>query len=203
MANTETTILTTKLCAPPIPSRIVVRPRLIDHLVSGLQYKINLISAPAGYGKTTLASEFVHTQKIPCAWLSLDKDDNDPVRFWSYFISALRTIEPAIRMPTFQIPPTSGSTPERTMLTALIKEIADRTADLNHPCIFVLDQYDVIENQSIHNGLNFLTENLPAQLHLLITTRVESFFPLSKLRGRGYINEIRYEDLRFTSEEIK
>jgi LuxR family transcriptional regulator, maltose regulon positive regulatory protein len=203
MKKQEHTILPTKICAPPLFQKIVPRPRLIDQLISGLQYKVNLISAPAGYGKTTLASEFYHSQKMPCAWLTLDRDDNDPVRFWSYFISALQTIQPDIRMPTFQIPATTGSTPERTMLTALIKEITERTSDLKTPCNFILDQYDVIENQSIHNGLIFLIENLPVKMHLLITTRVESFFPLARYRGRGQVNEIRYEDLRFNREEMK
>jgi LuxR family maltose regulon positive regulatory protein len=218
-----TPLMTTKLYIPPRRPNLVPRPRLIERLNAGLHCKLTLISAPAGFGKTTLLSEWAQAldgagasrvagARATCAaptgagrtgWLALDESDNDPARFLAYFITALSRVEGiestigegALGMLQSPQPP-----PTEAVLTSLINEIAavpDRI-------VLVLDDYHLIETRPIHEALTFLLEHLPAPergLHLVIVTREDPHLPLARLRAQGQLTELRAADLRFTSSE--
>jgi LuxR family maltose regulon positive regulatory protein len=203
-------LLTTKLHIPPARPGLVSRPRLIERLDEGLRlgHRLTLISAPAGFGKTTLLSEWIAGHKRPVAWLSLDKGDNDPTRFWAYFIAALQTIEANIgtsALGVFQSPGVAQANefvattlpPIESVLAALINEIAT----IPEPFALVLDDYHLIKAQSIHSALTFLLGHLPPQMHLVIATRSDPRLPIARLRGRGQLTELRLADLRFTLDE--
>ena len=205
-------LLATKLHIPPIRPELVPRPRLIERLDAELRRKLTLISAPAGFGKTTLVSEWVGDLRFDAAnesqiiyrvaWLSLDEGDNDPARFLTYFIAALSRVEGIaatlggaalgmLHAAQPQPPPTEA------VLTSLINEIADIPVRI----VLVLDDYHLIETQPIHDALTFLLEHLPPQMHLIIATREDPHLPLARLRARGQLTELRATDLRFTSSE--
>jgi LuxR family transcriptional regulator, maltose regulon positive regulatory protein len=192
-------VLATKLFMPPPRPKLVLRPRLVERLNEGLQGKLILISAPAGFGKTTLISEWISGCGHPVAWVSLDERDDDPSRFLTYFISALQTIDTRIGkgmvggLQTSQPQPA----PTESTLTILLNEINTVS---NH-FILVLDDYHVIESQQVDNALAFLLKQLPPQMHLVIATREDPDLPLARLRASGQLTELRAADLRFTSEE--
>ena len=188
-------ILTTKLYVPPARSELVSRPRLIARLMEGLTRKLILISAPAGFGKTTLLGEWVGHIELPVAWVSLEEGDNDLSRFLTYVVAALQTIDlGAGALGALQSP---QPLPTDTILTALINEVADSPQDF----ILVLDDYHLIEAQPIHDALTFLLDHLPSQMHLAIASRSDPPLPLAHLRGRGELTELRAADLRFTPDE--
>ncbi len=218
-------LLTTKLFIPPAPAELVSRPRLLNQLDTGVQRRLTMVSAPAGFGKTTLLSEWVHhirsraPMPLHVAWVSLDRGDNDPVRFWAYCVAALQTIPSlgevgvgetilaALQSPGFAQTSrwtsietsTSPDTPSaETLLTPFINEIAAIDPD---PFVLILDDYHLIESQSIHNALTYLLDYLPPQMHLVIGTRADPPLSIARLRGRGQLTELRLVDLRFTSEE--
>ena len=190
-------ILATKLYIPPPRPKVVLRPHLIERLNKGLHRKLILISAPAGFGKTTLVSEWIAGGKRPAAWLSLDEGDNDPARFLAYFITALQTIVANIGDGVLRALQSPQPPPAETMLTALLNEI-DSIPD---NFVLVLDDYHVIEAQPIDNALTFLLEHLPPQMHLVIATREDPHLPLARLRARDQLTELRAADLRFTPSE--
>ncbi len=192
-----TPILATKLYIPPLQPKVVLRPCLIERLNEGLHRRLTLISAPAGFGKTTLVSEWVTSCTRPTVWLSLDEEDKDPTRFLTYLISALQTIVENIGegvLSVLQIPQRSLI---ESFMTGLINEIASVPKKLT----IVLDDYHVIDAKPIDNALTFLLENLPPQVHLIIATREDPDFPLPRLRARGQLTELRAADLRFTPTE--
>ena len=158
---------------------------------------MTLVSASAGYGKTTLVSEWLHSVETKTAWLSLDKSDNDPARFLAYLIAALQQIDGSIGEKTRAMLQSPQPLPPEIVLTALINEIAELSASF----ILVLDDYHVIESMPIHQQLAFLVENQPLQMHLVIVTREDPPLPLARLRARGQMTEIRQDDLRFSLEE--
>ena len=190
-------ILATKLYIPPPRPKIVLRPRLVERLNEGMQRKLTLISAPPGFGKTTLVSEWVAGCERPVAWLSLDEGDNDPTRFMAYLVAALQTIAENIGEGVLGLLQSPQPLPAESILTALLNEIT------HFPDTFalVLDDYHVIDAKPVDNALNFLLEHLPPQMHLVITTREDPQFPLAKLRVRGQLTELRIADLRFTPAE--
>jgi LuxR family transcriptional regulator, maltose regulon positive regulatory protein len=193
-------LLTTKLYVPRAHPNLVPRPRLGELIPSVMSRKLTLISAPAGFGKTTLLSEWQMMQlggEYPLAWVSLEEADNDPVRFLSYLIAALQTIEPDIGEVALLSLRSPRPLPVRSVLTTLINEIAATPTDF----VLVLDDYHVIESQAIHDAVTFLLEHMPPQMHLVIAGRTEPPLPLSRLRAGGQITELRAADLRFTSEE--
>ena len=192
-----TPILATKLYIPPPRPNVVLRPRLIERLNEGLHRKLTLISAPAGFGKTTLVSEWVAGIERLAAWLSLDEGDNDPTRFLTYLVAALQTIAPNIGEGVLGVLQSPQPPPTESILTALLNEITT----LPDHFILVLDDYHVIDAKPVDQALTFLLEHLPPQMHLVITTREDPQLPLARLRARGQLTELRAADLRFTPAE--
>lgn len=190
-------ILATKLYIPPPRPKTVLRPRLIERLNEGLHRKLTLISTPAGFGKTTLVSEWLASCERPAAWLSVDEGDNDPTRFLTYLVAALQTIAPRIGegvMGVLQVP---QPPPTESILSALLNEI---TADLGN-FVLVLDDYHAIDAKPVDIALTFLLEHQPPQMHLVIATREDPDLPLARLRARSQLTELRAADLRFTAAE--
>ncbi|MGB3715820.1 MAG: LuxR C-terminal-related transcriptional regulator [Candidatus Promineifilaceae bacterium] len=203
-------LLQTKLYMPPKRPSLVPRPHLIKKLNAGLNGKLTLISAPAGFGKTTLVSEWVRNLRLDAAkesqivnkitWLSLDDSDNDPTRFLTYFIAALNQVEGigasigegALVMLQSPQPP-----PSEDVLTSLVNDI---TA-IPDRIILVLDDYHSIVSSPVDDAITFLLEHLPPQMHLVIATRDDPQLHLARLRARGQLAELRATDLRFTSSE--
>lgn len=190
-------ILATKLFIPHSRTKVVFRPRLIERLNEGLDRKMTLISASAGFGKTTLVSEWVTGCDRPVAWLSLDDRDNDLARFLIHFVAALRTIVENIGEGVVSALQSSQPPSIESILTILLNEISV----LPYKFIIVLDDYHIIDSKPIDDALNFLLEHLSTQMHLVITTRENPQFPLGRLRARGLLTELRAVDLRFTSSE--
>jgi LuxR family maltose regulon positive regulatory protein len=190
-------ILATKLYIPPPRSKIVLRPRLIKRLNEGLQCKLTLISAPAGFGKTTLVSEWLVGSQRPVAWLSLDEEDSEPLRFLTYLVAALQTISPNIGKGFLAILQSPQPPSTESILTILLNEITT----ISDNFILVLDDYHVIDSQQVDFALAFLVEHLPPQMHLVITGREDPHLPLARLRARGQLTELRAAELRFTPSE--
>ncbi|NDJ87353.1 MAG: AAA family ATPase [Chloroflexi bacterium] len=191
-----TQILATKLYAPVPRPGVVQRPRLIDRLKERLRGKLTLLSAPAGFGKTTLVTEWINADERPVGWLSLDEADSDLVRFLSYFVAALQTIAPQIGTNITNLLG-SPQPPAETLLTTLLNDIAAIPGDF----VFVLDDYHVLDSQVVNAALTFLIDNQPANMHLVITTREDPRLPLARLRARGELTELRASDLHFTLDE--
>ena len=192
-----TPILATKLYIPPLRPNVVIRPRLIERLNKGLHRKLTLISAPAGFGKTTLVSAWVAGCDRQVAWLSLDEGENDPTRFLTYLVAALRTIAANIGEGVLGVLQSPQPPPTESILTALLNEITAIPDNF----VLVLDDYHVIDAKPIDHALTFLLEHLPPQMHLVIATREDPQLPLARLRARGQLTELRATDLRFTPSE--
>jgi ATP/maltotriose-dependent transcriptional regulator MalT len=203
-------LLATKLFIPTIRPELVSRPRLIEQLNNGLHCRVILISAPAGFGKTTLVGDWVGNlnkdhekeSRADCriAWLSLDESDNDLTRFLTYFIAALnqiKGIEATFGKGAINMLRSPQLPPIETILTSLINEIAA----IPDKIIFILDDYHLIDAQPVHDAISFLLENIPLQMHLVIATREDPLLPLSRLRTRCQLTELRAVDLRFTNSE--
>jgi LuxR family maltose regulon positive regulatory protein len=192
-------LLLTKLSVPlPHPS-LVSRPRLSERLREGLGCKLTLVSAPAGFGKTTLLS--VWTSEVSSdrsvAWLSLDAADNDPARFWRYFVTAIDQLQPGSGETALALLGSLQAPPIEAVLTTLLNELADLEGD----AVLVLDDYHLIESRAIHEALTFLIEHLPTRMHLVISTRADPPLPLARLRVRDEMAELRAADLHFTPDE--
>lgn len=201
-----TSPLRTKLFIPPVPLELVSRPRLIERIDAGIHRKLSLISAPAGFGKTTLLSEWAHQSTVvnpnshsSVAWVSLDKNDNDLSRFWAHFIAALQTIHLNMDRSVSAMVKSPQKLPAESFLTYLINEMTEKPDRF----VLILDDYHLIENETIHHDMTFLLEHLPPQMHLVIAGRVDPPLPTALLRGRGQLNEFTATDLRFTYNETE
>ncbi len=197
-------LLTTKLFIPPTRSELVSRARLVQLLQKGAERKLTLICAPPGFGKTTLVAEWhqTHPQK-PLAWLSLDEADNEPIRFLRYLVAAFNNFSQLADDTIIQTLLNSAQPiAVETILTSLINRLTSFFADQKADHLFlVLDDYHLIHNEVIHTALTFLLDHQPPQLHLIITSRVDPLLPLSRLRARNQLLEIRAVELRFQVNE--
>jgi LuxR family maltose regulon positive regulatory protein len=195
-----TPILATKLNIPPPRAKIVLRPRLIERLNEGLSAgrKLTLISASAGFGKSTLVSEWVAGCGRPVAWLSLDEGDNDLAGFLTYLVAALKTIKVEVGAGLLEALQAPQPPSTESILTALLNEIV---AFPDH-FVLVLDDYHVLDSKPVDEALTFLLDHLPPQMHLVITTREDLHLSLARLRARDQLTELRAADLRFTHAEV-
>ncbi|HET9999530.1 MAG TPA: LuxR C-terminal-related transcriptional regulator [Ktedonobacteraceae bacterium] len=192
-----TPILATKLYVPPLRPNVVLRSRLIERLNEGLHRKLTLIAAPAGFGKTTLISEWVAFIERRTTWLSLGEGENDLAQFLTYLVAALQTIAPAIGEGVLGLLQSPQPPPTEAILTALLNEITT----LPDRFVLVLDDYHLIDARPVDMALTYLVEYLPPQMHLVIATREDPPLPLARLRARSHLTELRAADLRFTASE--
>jgi LuxR family maltose regulon positive regulatory protein len=193
-------VVQTKIYVPRRRGSTVARPQLIDRLNSGVDARLTLISAPAGFGKTTLLSAWLASAPRPAhfaAWLSLDQSDNDPTTFWTYVIAAIQTVAPAVGTSSLALLEAS-ETPIQVVLSTLLNELNALPNNL----VLVLDDYHVMEDRQVHEAMGFLIDRLPPNVHVVIASRADPQLPLARLRARGELVEIRAADLRFTSEEV-
>jgi len=202
--NSAQPLIKTKLFIPRLRKDYVPRSHLLEKLAQGQNKPLTLVSAPAGYGKTTLLAEWINTlQKVDApkpwaiCWISLDAGDNDPTRFLAYLTAALEKVDLDLSAETQEIIRSSKSIYPNTPLAMLLNDLQD----LDQSVLLVLDDYQFINNPAIHDGITFLLEHLPDNVHLVIATRSDPPIPLSRLRARGQLSEIRVKDLRFKNAE--
>ena len=194
-----TPLLTTKLYIPPVRPELVLRPRLIERLNAGLvsRRRLTLVSAPAGYGKTTLVNVWLRSTGQPFTWISLDEGDNDLICFLNYLVAAFRQVDDGIGQAAQHLLEAPQLPPVEPLLTELINDIVTQSLSF----ALVLDDYHTITELAVHEAVRFLLERQPPQMHLVIVSRQDPPLPLSRLRGRGQVTEMRQSDLRFTLEE--
>ena len=193
-------LLETKLYMPKWRPGLVSRPRLIERLDQGLERKLTLVSAPPGFGKSTLLAEWLDSAAAKgrlAAWVSLDQGDNDPSLFWAYFIAAAQTVRSGIGEGARSLLHSTHAPSIEQVLTTLINEINMIEEDF----VLILDDYHLITDDSVHEGIGFLLEHLPPRMNLVVTSRTDPPLPLSHLRGRGELTELRDSDLSFTLDE--
>jgi len=193
-------LLATKFFVPVASGKLILRPRLTALLQKSLEYPLTLVSASAGFGKTTLLSTWVGS--LPAnhplvAWVSLDEDDNDPWLFWSYVLAALDRQQPGRFEPLLTYLQSQPSPPLKYLLRALLNLLMDNAEDL----VLILDDYYLITEQQVDTTLSYLVEHLPAHLHIILATRADPPLPFPVLRARGQVLEVRTEQLRCTTQE--
>jgi len=194
-------LLETKFFVPVASHALIPRPRLMALLDTCPRRPLTLVSAPAGFGKTTLLSEWVQAlspESIRVAWVSLDEQDNDLVRFWRYVLTALDRLQPGMCTDLVTLVRTQPSPPLPSLLTKLI----NRLVQIPEQMLLVLDDYHLITDQAVHTSFTSLVEHLPAQLRVVLSTRVDPPFPLSRLRARSQLLEVRTEQLRCSDTEV-
>jgi LuxR family maltose regulon positive regulatory protein len=191
--------LHTKLYIPAPRPDVIARPRLTAQLDEGAARPLTLVCASAGYGKTTLVSQWLSQQHAPAAWLSLDKQDNDPARFWAYVVAALQSVRPQLGQAALAALHSPQAPPLMSVLPGLLEQIGRLRTQL----ILVLDDYQFIGERAIHETLTFFLDHLPTQMHLVIVTRADPPLPLARLRARNQMVELRAQDLRFTTAEAE
>lgn len=199
--NAGIPLIETKLYMPRWRSGLISRPRLIERMNQGMNGKLTLVAAPAGFGKSTLLAEWIAALNAPentVAWVSLDSNDNDAVFFWTYFIKALQKIYPDVGENALLLLQAPQPAAIETILTSLINEVNTGKEEY----IIILDDYHLIDAAEIHQGMVFLLDHLPAQMHLMLSSRVDPPVPLSRLRAKGELLELRSGDLRFTTDEV-
>jgi LuxR family transcriptional regulator, maltose regulon positive regulatory protein len=186
-------LLATKLHIPRRRPEFLARPRLTQRLAEGTARELVLICTPAGFGKTTLLADWARGGQRPVAWLSLDEADNDPVRFWRHVAAALDGALPGVAGRIAGLLEGLRSASFQAVAT-LVNELADSADEV----VLVLDDYHLIQAQSVHESLGFLLDHLPASLRLVVASRADPPLPLARLRARGQLAELRERDLRFT-----
>lgn len=193
----EPDLLVTKFTIPPVRSTMLHRTQLLTVLDQSHSFPLTLLSAPAGFGKTTLLSAWASQHSSQVAWLTLGEQDNDPTRFWAYVIAAFKHSGSPIGEATLAM----LHSPQPSLLTGALTALINELATLAHDIILILDDYHLIREQAIHESVQFLLENLPPHLHLLLASRCDPQLPLPRLRARGQVVEIRETDLRLNNEE--
>jgi LuxR family maltose regulon positive regulatory protein len=192
-------LIATKLYVPKLRRGLVARPRLGAHLRRGAESRLTLVSAPAGFGKTTLLAEWLGEtpgEDRCVAWLSLDPSDNEPESFWTYVVTALQTAVPGVGSGALELI-ASSPLPTDLVLTTLLNELAAAPGEV----WLILDDYHLVDSHDVRDGMTFLLEHLPPHVHVVLSTRADPDLPLSRWRVRGELVEIRAADLRFTSDE--
>ena len=192
-------VIATKLYVPRTRRGIITRPRLIEQLRRGAEVSVTLMSAPAGFGKTTLLAEWLsetsdYDRRV--AWLSLDATDNEPAAFWTYVATALTSAVPSIGTTAAELLG-SSAVPMYRVLTTLLNELAET----QHEIWLILDDYHLVDDHDVGEAMAFFLEHLPAHVHVVLSTRADPDLPLARWRVRGELVEIRAADLRFTPEE--
>ncbi|MBL8102948.1 MAG: AAA family ATPase [Anaerolineales bacterium] len=192
-------LIKTKTNIPALKRDLVLRKRINEALSEGIRAgrKLTLISAPAGFGKTTLVSEWIASGEISAAWISLDENDSDPARFLTYLIAALQTLITGIGDGVLAALQSPQPISTKELLTALLNELSSTEDDF----ILVLDDYHAIDSNAVGELLTFFVENIPPQMHLVITTREDPALPLARLRARNQLTEVRAAELRFSESE--
>jgi ATP/maltotriose-dependent transcriptional regulator MalT len=196
-------LLETKLYVPRLRRGLVLRPRLSERLDRGAASKLVLVSAPAGFGKTTLLTEWLAARPAAladerlAAWVSLDRGDNDPASFWAYVIAALRTVASGVGESALALLDAPQPAPTETVLTTLLNDLGAVDGEI----VLVLDDYHVIDARDVQDGMAFLLDHLPPWLHVVIASRADPALPLARMRARGELAEIRAAELRFTADE--
>ncbi|OCB30432.1 helix-turn-helix transcriptional regulator [Mycobacterium malmoense] len=197
-AGARAVLLATKLHVPAIGAQLVQRAALLDVLSAGRQRKVTLLSAPAGWGKTTILAQWALAaggdQRF--GWLSLDASDNDPVWFWMYVIAALQKISPGVGIRAVELL-VMGADPVQVVLPTLLNDL-DAIAG---PMVLILDDYHLVVSRTVHEQLAFFISRLPANLHMVLATRSDPLLPLARLRASGDLAELRTDDLRFGASE--
>jgi LuxR family maltose regulon positive regulatory protein len=192
-------LLATKLYKPRPRTQLVPRAHLVKRLKQGMTGPLTLISAPAGFGKTTLLAQWLAESDMAVTWLSLEAEDNDPTRFLSYLIATLQTLDAQLGTTALALLRTPQPAPPETVLAVLTNDLVERGGG---EFALVLDDYHTITAESIQHGMTFLLEHLPPQLHLVLATRVDPPLPLARLRAQGQLTEVRMADLRFGAAEV-
>jgi len=192
-------LIHTKLMAPRLHAGVIERGDLLARLDLSLSKKLTIVNAPTGFGKTTLVSMWMTSRKFPFAWLTLDSNDNDPARFWTYVVSALRTFDSSIGKNTLALLSATQPPSFQSLLTPLINDFSEFT----EPLVLVLDDYHAITSVEIHESLSFFLQHLPESLHIVLTTRNDPDLPLPILRVREELVEINGTNLRFNQQETE
>ena len=214
LSNDTSELLSTKLALPRWRPSLIQREALLTRLDVGLERKLILLSAPAGFGKTSLASEWAATRsagprRVSVAWLSLDSGDNDPVRFWRYLLTACRRFDEAVATPALgvmrqlQAQALSFEAPQQVSFEPVLTALLNELAQLESQNVLVLEDYHVITSPEIHEAMDFLLEHLPDSTHIMMLTRSDPPLPLARLRARNQTVELRAADLRFSLLETQ
>jgi len=193
-------LLVTKWQAPQLPTSYVHRPRLLEQMHQAVTQQLALLSAPAGYGKTMLLAEWSASSAKPVAWLSLEPADNDPARFLLYLLATFQQIHPQIGETAAQQLDARHQPAQEAILTSIVNDLA---ANLSNDLILILDAYQVITHEAIHQIMTFVLEHLPPQVHLVIGTRMDPPWPLARWRAQGRLSELQSSDLRFSTAEVR
>jgi len=194
----ENSLLQTKLHIPFVPPGWVSRPRLLERLDRGLDHKLTLLSAPAGYGKSTLLADWIRSRNLHAGWFSIDSSEDDFPRFLAYLLAALNKIDPSIDDSALRVYSAAQPGMQQASMTVLINQITR----IPHDFILVLDDFHLVQESSIHQAIDYLLQHQPQQLHLFIATRSDPPLQFARLRGQGQLVELRIGDLRFTDQEV-
>jgi LuxR family transcriptional regulator, maltose regulon positive regulatory protein len=192
-------LMATKLYVPKLRRGLVARPRLLERMGNGAEARLTLVSAPAGFGKTTVLAAWLYEASAEgrcVAWLSLDAADNEPASFWTYVVTAVQGAVPGVGASALELL-ASSPVPTELVLTTLLNELAAAPGEV----WLVLDDYHLVDNHEVNEGLAFLLEHLPSQVHVVVSTRADPDLPLARWWVRGELVEIRAADLRFTPDE--
>jgi len=191
-------LIATKFHIPPSRTNLVIRPRLRTLLGNGARQPLTLVSAPSGFGKTMLVSDWTHSQSgMQVAWLSLDESDNQPSVFWHYFVAALQRVQPNLG----ETAQAMLNSPDSPAIEAILATLVNELAALGDPLLLVLDDYHILQSPEIHHGLRFFIDHQPANFHLMVLTREDPPLDLARRRARHQMVEIRAADLRFNVDE--